>query len=202
MQGCEGLEVVRGVRQLLAAGAVRERGHRVVEQIYVTAPPRPVSSPARELRGFAKVALAPGGSTTAEIVLDRRAFAYWDITRDDWTVAPGQYRVHLADSAHDVVATATLDLPGDRLVRPLTLDSPIGDWFGHPVVGAALTSAMVSGLTEEEATAAMEGNADALRLLSSMAMRRFLGFLPRQLPQELLEKLMKMSEPPQDSADA
>ncbi|MEU0212384.1 fibronectin type III-like domain-contianing protein [Streptomyces canus] len=56
--------------------------------VYVTAPRRPVSSPARELHGFAKVALAPGESTTVELTLDRRAFAYWDITRDDWTV-PG-----------------------------------------------------------------------------------------------------------------
>ncbi|WP_405529011.1 glycoside hydrolase family 3 C-terminal domain-containing protein [Streptomyces canus] len=162
-------------------------------QIYVTAPRRPVSSPARELRGFAKVALAPGESTTVEIALDRRAFAYWDIDRDDWTVAPGRYQVHLADNAHDVVATADLDLPGDKLVQPLTLDSPIRDWFGHPVAGSALTSAMLAGLTEEEAGAAAQGNADALRLLSSMPMRQFLGFLPGQLPHELLEELMKMS---------
>lgn len=32
-----------------------------------------------------------------------------------------------------------------------------------------------------------------LGLLSSMAMRQFLGFLPRQIPYELLEKLMEMS---------
>ncbi|MEU1183174.1 hypothetical protein ABZ464_37170 [Streptomyces sp. NPDC005820] len=42
----------------------------------------------------------------------------------------GPYRVHLADNAHDVVATATLDLPWDEVVTPLTLDSPIGDWLG------------------------------------------------------------------------
>lgn len=179
-----------------------DRFGKHVVQIYVTAPRRPVSSPARELRGFAKVALAPGESTTVEIALDRRAFAHWDITRDDWTVAAGQYQVQLADNAHDVVATAFLDLPGDTFVRPLTLDSPIGDWFGHPTVGPALDSAMTSGLTEEEATAAAEGNAEALRLLSSMAMRQFLGFLPRELPQELLEKLMEMSEAPRDQADA
>ncbi|MFY7634929.1 glycoside hydrolase family 3 C-terminal domain-containing protein [Streptomyces sp. NY05-11A] len=170
-----------------------DRYGKHVVQIYVTAPRRPVSSPARELRAFTKVALAPGESTTVEIALDRRAFAYGDITRDDWTVAPGQYQVHLADNAHDVVATAVIDLPGDKLVQPLTLDSPMRDWFGHLVVGPALTSAMVSGLTEEEAAAAEDSNADALRLLSSMAMRQLLGFLPRQISYELLEKLMEMS---------
>ncbi|WP_037680189.1 hypothetical protein [Streptomyces griseus] len=93
--------------------------------------------------------------------------------------------MQLAANAHDVVATAALDLPGDQLAQPLTLDSPMGDWFGHPVVGPALTAAMTSTLTEEGATAAREGNAGALRLRSSMAMRQFLGFLPRQHPREL-----------------
>ncbi|MDN0200038.1 fibronectin type III-like domain-contianing protein [Streptomyces sp. S.PNR 29] len=52
-----------------------DRFGKHVVQVYVTAPRRPVSSPARELRGFAKVALAPGESTTVEIALDRRGRA-------------------------------------------------------------------------------------------------------------------------------
>ncbi|MEU9919495.1 hypothetical protein [Streptomyces sp. NPDC051001] len=60
---------------------------------------------------------------------------------------------------------------------------------------------MTSGLTEQEATAAAEGNADALRLLSSMAMRQYLGFLPHRLPQGLLEKLMEMSKVPSTQLD-
>ncbi|MEE1760861.1 glycoside hydrolase family 3 C-terminal domain-containing protein [Streptomyces sp. SP18BB07] len=179
-----------------------DRFGKHVVQIYVTAPRRPVSSPTRELRGFTKVALAPGESTTAEIALDRRAFAYWDISRDDWTVAPGQYQVHLAENAHDVVDTAALDLPGDTFVRPLTLDSTVSDWFGHPTVGPALNSAITFGLTEEQATAALEGNADALRMLPSMAMRRFLSFLPTQLPHEQLEQLMETSTAPSDPVGA
>ncbi|MFF4357663.1 glycoside hydrolase family 3 C-terminal domain-containing protein [Streptomyces sp. NPDC001604] len=170
-----------------------ERSGKHVVQIYVTAPKRPVSSPARELRGFTKVALAPGESTTVEIDLDRRAFAYWDITRGDWTVAAGRYRVQLADNAHDVVATATLDLAGDHLSRPLTLDSTVSEWFGHPTVGPALRAAMTSGTTEEP-TGDTEGDADALVLLSSMAMRQFAGFLPRPMPDGVLERLMRMSE--------
>ncbi|GAA3829151.1 glycoside hydrolase family 3 C-terminal domain-containing protein [Streptomyces phyllanthi] len=176
------------------------RSGKHVAQVYVTAPKRPVSSPARELRGFAKVAVAPGESTTVEIALDRRAFAYWDISRDDWTVAAGQYEVQLADNAHDVVATAALDLAGDNLLRPLTLDSTVSEWFGHPAVGPALTAAMVSGLPEEQAAAAAEGNADAVLMLSSMAMRQFVGFLPQPIPDEVLERLMRTSESAPESA--
>lgn len=179
-----------------------DRFGKQVVQIYVTAPRRPVSSPARELRGFTKVALAPAESATVEIHLDRRAFAYWDITRHDWTVAAGPYHVQLADNAHDVLATAVLDLPGNDLVRPLTLDSPVGDWFAHPAAGPALNSAMTYGLTEKEATAAAEGNAEALRLLSSMAMRQYVQFFPGRITQELLEQLMELTAAPEKPAGA
>lgn len=102
-----------------------------VVQVYVAAPKRPVSTPARELRGFAKVALAPGESASVDIELDRRAFAYYDITRGAWTVAGGRYRVQLGRSAHDIFAEAELELPGDVIATALTLESTVGEWFGH-----------------------------------------------------------------------
>ncbi|MGW1718315.1 glycoside hydrolase family 3 C-terminal domain-containing protein [Streptomyces sp. NPDC002156] len=179
-----------------------DRFGKHVVQVYVSAPERPVSSPARELRGFAKVALAPGESTTVEIALDRRAFAYWDITRADWTVAAGNHQVQLADNAHEVADTAALVLKGDNVLRPLTLDSTAGEWFTHPTVGPALTAAMTSGLTKEQSAAVVEGNDGALLLLSSMTMRQFTGFLPAPLPGEVLEQLIKMSEAYAETVDA
>ncbi|MFF3371995.1 glycoside hydrolase family 3 C-terminal domain-containing protein [Streptomyces sp. NPDC002680] len=170
-----------------------DRSGKHVVQIYVAAPGRPVSSPARELRGFTKVTLGPGESTSVEIGLDRRAFAYWDITRGDWSVAAGRYEVQLADNAHAPVTTAAIDLEGDDLLRPLTLDSTVSEWFGHPIVGPALRAA-TSDPTEVDA--------DALVLLSSMAMRQFAGFLPRPVPDEVLERLMKMSETAREPDEA
>ncbi|MFE8013931.1 glycoside hydrolase family 3 C-terminal domain-containing protein [Streptomyces antibioticus] len=172
-----------------------DRSGKHVVQVYVTAPQRPVGSPARELRGFAKVALTPGESTTVVIELDRRAFAYWDITRSDWTVATGRYEVQLCENAHDVVARVPLDLAGDLLAKPLTLDSTVGEWFGHAEAGPALTGAMRAGMTEEQAAAAAE-NEDAMRMVESMPMRQFLGFLPVPVPQEFLEHLMERSRIP------
>ncbi|MET7896570.1 beta-glucosidase family protein [Streptomyces mirabilis] len=178
-----------------------DRFGKHVVQMYVAAPGRPVGSPARELRGFAKVALAPGESTTVEIALDRRAFAYWDITCGDWTVAGGRYEVQLGENAHTVVASAPLELAGDQLAKPLTLDSTVEEWFGHPAAGPALMEAMAAGMTEEQAAAAAE-NQDAMRMVASMPMRQFLGFLPVPLPHEFLEQLMDMSRAPVPSVAA
>jgi beta-glucosidase len=172
-----------------------ERYGKEVVQVYVAPPKRPVSTPVRELRGFAKVELAPGESAHAEIELDRRAFAYYDVIRGTWSVAPGLYRVQLGRSAHDVIAEAELELPGDSLVSPLTMDSPVGEWFGHPAAGPALTELLMSGLSEEQSRAARE-NQDALRMVQSMPMRQFLGFLPTPIPQHRLDELITMSAEP------
>jgi beta-glucosidase len=72
------------------------------------------------------------------------------------------------------------------------LNSTVGEWFGHASVGPALTEAVESGLTEEQAAFAAE-NAFAMRMVESMPMRQFLGFLPNPLPEEYLEQLMRMS---------
>ncbi|MFD4985262.1 glycoside hydrolase family 3 C-terminal domain-containing protein [Streptomyces sp. NPDC058374] len=181
-----------------ATVTVTNTGDRVgkhVVQVYVAAPKRPVSSPARELRAFAKVALGPGESTTVTFDLDRRAFAYWDITLDSWTVVAGTYHVQLCENAHDVLVSVPLGLAGDRLTKPITLDSTVGEWFGHPAVGPALTEAVRVGLTEEQAAAA-DDSADAMRMVDSMPMRQFLGFLPVPLPEGVLEQLIELSHTP------
>ncbi|QNP68546.1 glycoside hydrolase family 3 C-terminal domain-containing protein [Streptomyces roseirectus] len=151
-----------------------------VVQVYVAPAGRPVVSPVRELRAFTKVALAPGESTVVELPLERRAFAFWDIERGDWTVSAGRYEVQLGRDAHTVLASVGVELAGDRYRRPLTVESPVSEWFAHDAAGPALRKALAGGR--------MVGD-DVLRMIASMPMRQFLAFLPEPLPQGLLEEL-------------
>ena len=102
-----------------------DRSGSDVVQLYVEPPPSLLHRPVRELKGFAKVHLAPGERTTARIALDRRAFAYYDPgdqsppgleigspvpagesdKRSDpgWYVDPGTYTVWIARSSADLV---------------------------------------------------------------------------------------------------
>ena len=103
-----------------------------VVQVYVAPPPSMLHRPVRELKGFAKVHLAPGESTTARIVLNRRAFAYYDPgdqspqgldigspvpagesdKRSDagWYVDPGPYTIWTARSSADLVHSVEVQL--------------------------------------------------------------------------------------------
>lgn len=73
-----------------------------VVQIYVGQPQSPVPRPVRELKGFAKVKLAPGERKTVEFTLSREAFAYFHPERKQWTVDAGKFVIEAAASAGDV----------------------------------------------------------------------------------------------------
>jgi beta-glucosidase len=92
-----------------------ERAGFEVVQVYVQPPPGPVDRPRRELAGFAKLALDPGESATATVMLDRRAFARWDEDRGGWFVDPGTYGLHLGASSRDLRSALDVELVGGTI---------------------------------------------------------------------------------------
>lgn len=72
-----------------------------VSQVYVD-DPRPTGEPPKQLFGFRRVFLRPGQTTQVRILLGWRAFAQWDIRRQDWTVTPGLYRVLVGGSSREL----------------------------------------------------------------------------------------------------
>ena len=53
-------------------------------QCYVAPVAPRLARPPKELKAFAKVRLEPGETAVAELVLDERAFSYWDPGDPDW----------------------------------------------------------------------------------------------------------------------
>ncbi|MHB8464478.1 MAG: beta-glucosidase H [Acidimicrobiales bacterium] len=96
-----GAPVVSGRRiEVPVTNTGARRGAEVV-QCYVVPPPvalRPptlgnaqrLARPAKELKGWAKVWLDPGETTTAIIELDERAFAYWQPSEPGWEAVHAQ----------------------------------------------------------------------------------------------------------------
>jgi len=83
-----------------------------VVQVYVSpASGTPVDRPPLELKGSQKTRLEPGETGAVRLVLDRRAFSYWDTDRHAWHVQPGRYGIHAGRSSRDLPLTATIDLP-------------------------------------------------------------------------------------------
>ena len=84
-----------------------DRAGSDVVQVYVRDVDSSVHRPDKELKGFAKVHLAPGESADVVVALDRRSFAVWDVAAHDWLVEAGDFEVVVARSSADVAATLT-----------------------------------------------------------------------------------------------
>ena len=79
-----------------------------VAQLYVADTHSDIARPPRELKGFAKVSLAPGETQRVTIELDRRSFAYYDVEQNDWQVAPGEFRLLIGQSSRNIVLEGTV----------------------------------------------------------------------------------------------
>ena len=80
------------------------RTGRAVPQLYLGLPEaaKGIQQPPLQLKGFAKVALAPGASKRVSFSLDARAFSYWSTAAEAWKVAPGCYRFWVGASSRDL----------------------------------------------------------------------------------------------------
>jgi beta-glucosidase len=88
-----------------------------VAQLYVGDPNSKVSRPAKELKGFSRINLKPGETKTATIVLDGRAFSYYDAATKQWVAAPDQYQILVGRSSQDIQLRGTVTLPAGTVVK-------------------------------------------------------------------------------------
>jgi len=93
-----------------------DRAGSDVVQVYVHDRECSVHRPAKELKGFAKVHLLPGESETVSIVLDRRAFAIWDVAAQDWLVEAGTFDIAVARSSVEAVTFLPVTVESDDVV--------------------------------------------------------------------------------------
>jgi beta-glucosidase len=94
----------------LVTNTGRVAGSDVV-QLYL-GDPAVAGEPPRQLKGFSKVALRPGESTTVRFALTAHDLSYWDDIASGWAVPTGQFGVYVGDSS----ALANLPLRGSFTV--------------------------------------------------------------------------------------
>jgi beta-glucosidase len=96
-----------------------------VPQLYL-GDPAVAAEPPRQLKGFDRVNLAPGASTTVQFTLNGHDLSYLNQTANGWVVPDGRFNVFVGDSS----ALTNLPLRGDFTVartvgaRYVTLSAP------------------------------------------------------------------------------
>ncbi len=94
-----------------------------VVQLYLAPPQDGLYRPRKELKGFAKVKLAPGERKTVTFTLDDRSFAVW---ANGWKVPAGTYGVLVGSAADDIRLEGTLAVEGESLPAPAW---QAGSWY-------------------------------------------------------------------------
>ncbi|MFZ0712060.1 MAG: glycoside hydrolase family 3 C-terminal domain-containing protein [Terrimicrobiaceae bacterium] len=99
-----------GVRVSLVVKNTSDRAGAEVVQLYVGQFVCSVERPPRELKEFAKIALAPGESRRVQFDLPRRAFAFWSNAKGDWVVEPGQFLLEVGVSSRRINLRQAIEL--------------------------------------------------------------------------------------------
>ncbi|KAH8878932.1 beta-glucosidase D [Thozetella sp. PMI_491] len=81
-------------------------GGAEIPQLYLSFPDV-ADQPIRQLRGFESVYLGAGESTSVTMALRRRDISYWNVTAQEWTIAKGNYTVHVGASSRDMRLSET-----------------------------------------------------------------------------------------------
>ncbi|WP_291531579.1 exo-alpha-(1-_6)-L-arabinopyranosidase [Bifidobacterium sp. UBA4282] len=166
-----------------------------IVQVYVAPPKAKVARPVHELKGFAKVSLAPGESKSVTIALDDRAFAYWSERFDDWHVEGGTYTVEVGVSSRDIVSRLDVEIDDDGKIMNLDEWSTFGEWLDDPI-GAPILQHVLDDMGREAGHPVIPDSALMVMFLRSMPLNSLgviLGETGRQLARNLAESYRKVT---------
>jgi beta-glucosidase len=89
---------------------VGTRAGAEIAQLYVGDSHASVPRPPKELKGFAKINLRPGETKQVTMLLDRRAFSFFDVNKHDWRAEPGDFAILIGSSSADTRLKGTFTL--------------------------------------------------------------------------------------------
>ena len=89
-----------------------------IVQLYVAKKNGELFRPVRELKGFARVTLAPGEKQRITITLDDKAFRFWNVKADRWEIEGGEYELLVGASVEDIRLCEKISVHGTATVHP------------------------------------------------------------------------------------
>jgi beta-glucosidase len=167
-----------------------DRAGREVVQAYAAVPGSAVARAPRALAGFAVVDLAPGQAREVVIGIRQEDLAYWDLRVDRFIIEPGSYQVSVGASSRDLRLAGSVEVAGEVLRIPLTLESTIAEVVTDPVAGPIVAEAFATHLPGGAAGTEEALGVDVLSLIGSAPVGRLVSFSGGAVTREQLEQLL------------
>jgi beta-glucosidase len=155
-----------------------------IVQLYVSDVESSLMRPPKELKAFAKVALAPGETKTVERTLGPNDLKFYDDARHAWVAEDGEFEVLVGSSSQAIhaAATFTLSVPeapvgeASAAALPLSRQSTLRQILANPAGKAILAAHLPDMVDSPQVDMAMDMTLDAIA-----------GFVPHMLPPETVE---------------
>lgn len=107
-----------------------------IVQLYISKKDGQIFRPARELKGFARVTLAPGEKQRITIALDDKAFRFWNVKADRWEIEGGEYELLVGASVEDIRLREKISVQGTATVHPYE-DVDLGCYYKGDVLSVS-----------------------------------------------------------------
>jgi len=165
-----------------------------VVQVYVNPSDKGIAiRPVRELKGYDKISLEPKETKTLRFLLDKRAFAYYNVDIKDWYVESGNYGIEVGASSRDIRLSAKVEVISTQIIpNVFNLNSTIGDLLEDPKASQVIMpymnalDAIFSSAKEESAAEKAITDEMKVAMLRDLPIRNLVSFSQGQISEEAL----------------
>lgn len=153
-----------------------------IVQLYLHDKEAYVSRPEKELKGFVKVALAPGEEKEISFTLDKRSFAYYSKELKDWYVETGDFTIMVGKSSRHIVLAKDIFITGTTAF-PFVADNTttVGDIMKYVKNANELIQKfggdLMPAIPVDDAEGLGEGTAEMMReMMAGLPLHSILSF--------------------------
>ena len=148
-----------------------------VVQLYVSDRNGTPDRPVKELKGFAKVELAPGETKTVTMSIDARSLSFYHEKLHDWYAPSGKYEILVGDASDRIAVCAELAFTTKK-VPPMRLDSSItvGELMANPATAPIVQQMMAARAQGSDPVEMPDNDEMAKAMMGFMPLKSMISF--------------------------
>ena len=130
-----------------------DRAGKEIVQLYVLHKGKAVYMPKVQLRAFDKVEIGAKSCATVTFILDKRAFAFYDVNEKDWVVESGEYEIAVGGNVRELKCRITVNIKGTDSDK---IKYSAKGWYLSPDVKKPVSDEDFKSLFEDGKTTSIE----------------------------------------------